>query len=366
VQCEHECHDEKRRQHKRSGDHERRRGVEAVVPADGDAEQRRDGGEREQDRERQPLVLRRRVSRDDDSCRDESGKGDDGCIGGGRGRQAADSPRLPTVSCNCWDAHFAAAPLSSNRATVATNGALLTIGKPKSPVPQTGYRRLPKSRIATPAEYGPDVQLDQSAFGLTCDVQSAAGLIRAELQSALVFTFDVQWRPAWSCRMSNRRWEDPLEDQSAVGWFSRRPVGGEPGATAAAKVKAAAHSTMRTRFDGVCSAFLMMFLGLTLRCTGGTTLTLQNLTNVVSFEILETAFRSSPKRRMAIPGFSAHSSVCPRVSGGIEGVPQEANVVVQRFGATFGHFERARADDDAVGQLAAARASSGVEIPKPA
>ena len=82
VQCEHECHDEKRRQHERSGDHERRRGVEAVVPADGDAEQRRDGGERKQDRERQPLVLRRRVSRDGDSRRDEGGKRDDGGVRG--------------------------------------------------------------------------------------------------------------------------------------------------------------------------------------------------------------------------------------------------------------------------------------------
>ena len=35
VQCEHECDDEERRQHERAGDHERRRGVEAVVPADG-------------------------------------------------------------------------------------------------------------------------------------------------------------------------------------------------------------------------------------------------------------------------------------------------------------------------------------------
>jgi hypothetical protein len=107
VQCEHECHDEKRRQHKRSGDHERRRGVEAVVPADGDAEQRRDGGEREQDRECQPLVLRRRVSCDGDSRRDEGGKRDEGGVCGRCGRQAANSPRLPSpVSYNCWDAHL--------------------------------------------------------------------------------------------------------------------------------------------------------------------------------------------------------------------------------------------------------------------
>ena len=57
-------------------------GVEAVVPADGDAEQRRDRGERKQDRERPPLGLRRRVSCDGDGRRDDRGKGDDGGVGG--------------------------------------------------------------------------------------------------------------------------------------------------------------------------------------------------------------------------------------------------------------------------------------------
>ena len=158
VQCENEYDDEERRQHERAGDHERRRGVEAVVPADGDAEQRRDGGERKQDRERQPLVLRRRVSCDGDGRRDESGKGDDGRVGGGRGRQAAHSPGLPPpVSCNCWDAHSAAAPLCQGPRTVAVTDFLLTIGNAKR-------RRYPKrvtgayseSGIATPPrEYDP-------------------------------------------------------------------------------------------------------------------------------------------------------------------------------------------------------------------
>ena len=65
VQRDHERDDEERRQDERSRDHERRRGVDAVVPADRDAEQRRDRGEREQDREGQPLGLRRVVSHDD-------------------------------------------------------------------------------------------------------------------------------------------------------------------------------------------------------------------------------------------------------------------------------------------------------------
>ena len=83
VQRDHERDDEERRQDERSGDHERRPGVDAVVPADGDAEEGRDRGERKQDRERPPLGLRRRVSCDGNSRRDDGGKGDDGGVGGG-------------------------------------------------------------------------------------------------------------------------------------------------------------------------------------------------------------------------------------------------------------------------------------------
>jgi hypothetical protein len=51
--------------------------VKTVVPADRDAEERGCGGEREKDREREPLMLRRRVSRDGDCRRDECTKSDE-------------------------------------------------------------------------------------------------------------------------------------------------------------------------------------------------------------------------------------------------------------------------------------------------
>ena len=77
VQRDHERDDEERRQDERSRDHERRPGVEAVIPADGDAEERRNRGERKQGREGPPLGSRRRVSCDGDGRRDDGGKGDE-------------------------------------------------------------------------------------------------------------------------------------------------------------------------------------------------------------------------------------------------------------------------------------------------
>src|SRR6185295_10302998 len=89
--------------------------------------------------------------------------------------------------------------------------------------------------------------------------------------------------------------------------FRGRPVGGEPGARyggGEGEGGGTQHDpdALRRRLFGVPHD---VPLGLTLRCTGGTTLTLQNLTNVVSFEILESASRSSPERapgRSPVPG----------------------------------------------------------------
>ena len=77
MQRDDECHDEERRQDEGSRDHERRPSVEAVVPADGDAEERRHRGERKQGREGPPLGFRRRVAGDGNGRRDDGRQGDD-------------------------------------------------------------------------------------------------------------------------------------------------------------------------------------------------------------------------------------------------------------------------------------------------
>ena len=83
VQGDHECHDQERRQDERSRDHERRPGVEAVIPADRDAEERRHRGERKQGRKGPPLGFRRRVACDGNDRRDDGRQGDEADVEGG-------------------------------------------------------------------------------------------------------------------------------------------------------------------------------------------------------------------------------------------------------------------------------------------
>ena len=78
VERDHEGHDEEWRQDERTRDDEGRPGMKAVVPADRDAEQRCDRGERKQDGKGPPLGRGGRISENCEGGRDDRGKGDDG------------------------------------------------------------------------------------------------------------------------------------------------------------------------------------------------------------------------------------------------------------------------------------------------
>ena len=104
---EHERDEQGGRQHERSRDDERRRGMEAVISADRDAEQRCNGGERQQDRRLPPFVARRDPRAQRRHGGDQRADLDQGRVGGRPGRQSANQPGLPAGRIrNCWDAHL--------------------------------------------------------------------------------------------------------------------------------------------------------------------------------------------------------------------------------------------------------------------
>jgi hypothetical protein len=95
-------------QDERSRDDEGRGGVQAVVPADRDPEDGRDGGEGEDDREDGPLVARRRLREaGDGGDGDESQRLGQTGVEGRRSGQLAHTPGLPAhLFGHCWNAHL--------------------------------------------------------------------------------------------------------------------------------------------------------------------------------------------------------------------------------------------------------------------
>ena len=104
---EHERDEQRRREHERAGDDERGRRVEAVVAADGNAEQRREGGERQQDRRLPPFVARGDALAQRGDGGDECERLDQRRVDGRRSGQPAHPPGLPACLIrHCWDAHL--------------------------------------------------------------------------------------------------------------------------------------------------------------------------------------------------------------------------------------------------------------------